>query len=100
PYHRLTLWEHTMTTVQATPPDPTLRWAALLHDVSKPYVARQKPHSQQRNYVHHETMGELLVAEIGHWLKWSHKRTQEVASLVANHMSADSPLRPYDDAAH
>ncbi len=36
PYHCYDVWEHIARTVNAAPPTPTLRWAALLHDIGKP----------------------------------------------------------------
>ena len=36
PHHCKDVWEHTLTVLQNVPPEPELRWAALLHDVEKP----------------------------------------------------------------
>ena len=36
PHHCKDGWEHTLTVLQNVPPEPELRWAALLHDVEKP----------------------------------------------------------------
>ena len=35
-YHCYDVWEHTIHVVEATPPEPLVRWAALLHDSGKP----------------------------------------------------------------
>ncbi|MBC7106806.1 MAG: HD domain-containing protein, partial [Firmicutes bacterium] len=35
PHHRFDVWEHTLAVVDGVPPEPVLRWAALLHDVAK-----------------------------------------------------------------
>ena len=34
-YHRFNAWYHTLAVVNASPPDLTVRWAALLHDAAK-----------------------------------------------------------------
>ena len=36
PHHCKDVWEHTLTVLQNVPPEPELRWTALLHDVEKP----------------------------------------------------------------
>ena len=36
PYHIYDVYEHTLHALSATPPDPILRWAVLLHDTGKP----------------------------------------------------------------
>lgn len=37
PHHDFDVYTHTLKTVAATPPEPVLRWAALLHDSGKPH---------------------------------------------------------------
>lgn len=36
PHHDRDVWEHTLAVVASIPPEPVLRWAALLHDIGKP----------------------------------------------------------------
>ena len=36
PHHDRDVWLHTAAVVEHIPPEPVLRWAALLHDVGKP----------------------------------------------------------------
>lgn len=38
PHHDRDVWQHTVAVVAHIPPEPVLRWAALLHDVGKPPV--------------------------------------------------------------
>lgn len=37
-YHHKDVWMHTLKVVENTPKEEILRWAALLHDIAKPYV--------------------------------------------------------------
>lgn len=98
PHHHLPLWDHTLAVVDGAPADLHLRWAALLHDIGKPFVRTEKP--GRSTYVKHDLLGHELVTRIGLHLKWSNERRGAVGALVLNHMQVTSPLRPYDDAAH
>jgi tRNA nucleotidyltransferase (CCA-adding enzyme) len=98
PHHNLTLWDHTLAVVDGTPAEMGLRWAALLHDIGKPFVRTEKP--DRSNYIKHDLLGAELVVRLALYLKWSNDRRETVTDIVLNHMRPDSPLRPYDDAAH
>jgi tRNA nucleotidyltransferase (CCA-adding enzyme) len=95
-HHSLTLWNHTLATVDACPPE--LRWGALLHDIAKPFVAT--PNSKGRsNYIHHGKLGAEMVWKIARYLKWSNDKRESVIDLVLNHLSEESPLREFDNKA-
>ncbi len=96
-FHDRSLFEHTLAVLEATPPDVTLRWAALLHDIGKPYMRVEKP--GRSTYVKHDVLGAELVERIALYLKWGNRRREDVKRLVLEHMLADSPLRLADDAA-
>lgn len=98
PYHQLNLWDHTLKTVSLTPKDLTLRWAALFHDIGKPYVRTKNRHGYS-NYVYHELVGAELVRKIGQYLKWPTQRTMTVSQLVKDHLEPGSPLHDADTAA-
>lgn len=98
PYHQLELWNHTVKTVQLTPKDMTLRWAALLHDIGKPYTRTKNQHGYS-NYVNHELVGGEFVEKIGNYLRWSKAQTTIVGHLVRDHLKPDSPLHDADAAA-
>lgn len=97
-YHELTLWEHTLLTVEKVPKDVNLRWAALLHDVGKPFV-RTNNRRGSSNYVFHDVVGAEIIYGIGKRLKWSNERIDTVTRLVKNHLSDDSPLREADNSS-
>jgi putative nucleotidyltransferase with HDIG domain len=96
-FHDRTLFEHTLGVLEATPLDVTLRWAALLHDIGKPYMRVDKP--DRSTYVRHDLVGAELVERIALYLKWGNARREEVTTLVREHMQPDSPLRAADDSA-
>ena len=91
------LFAHTLAVVSAVPPDATLRWAALLHDVGKPYARVEVGGAPV--YPEHAAIGAVIAERLALQLKWSNKRGADVVRLVAEHMEADSPLRAADDAA-
>lgn len=99
PYHSKTLFEHTLAVVEGVENDIYLRWAALLHDVGKPFIQTFKEDGQA-NYIHHELVGAELVEGIGKYLRWSRERLTRVQELVATHAGETSPLRAADKLAH
>jgi tRNA nucleotidyltransferase/poly(A) polymerase len=98
PYHELSLLDHTIKTVQLTDGNLHLRWAALLHDVGKPYV-RKKNKRGYSNYTNHELIGGELVMKIGSYLRWPTERTNNIATMVRHHLAMESPLHRADSAA-
>ena len=97
PYHDFDLWTHTLKTVMATPKDIILRWAALLHDIGKPFVRTDK--TDRSNYIHHALLGAEIADKIAYQLKWSKDRKKAVLEIVKNHLDKDSPLKKYDDVS-
>lgn len=98
PYHDRDLFEHTLAVVEAVEPaDLDMRWAALLHDVGKPYVRAERP--GRSTYVHHELLSAEIVDRVATSLKWSRARHARVRELVAGHMERGSVLRAADDSA-
>jgi tRNA nucleotidyltransferase (CCA-adding enzyme) len=98
PYHNLTLWEHTLLTVYYNPCDIEIRWAALLHDIAKPFLQTENKKGYC-NYIKHDLLGYEFAHKIATYLKWSNQRTKNVANLVLNHMDDNSPLKEADTKA-
>ncbi|MCW1908155.1 MAG: CCA tRNA nucleotidyltransferase [Candidatus Saccharibacteria bacterium] len=98
PYHELDLFEHSIKTVMLSEPEGIVRWAALLHDVGKPFV-RHKNRQGYSNYHDHAVVGAEMVLKIGHYLKWSRARTEEVFELVLKHLEENSPIAEADSDA-
>jgi putative nucleotidyltransferase with HDIG domain len=112
-YHNWYLDEHTSKVVEACPKDLNLRWAALLHDIAKPFVRTNSVKLKKidyydegikhdalltkTNYIGHEILGAEMVKRIALHLKWSNERTEAVVNLVRHHLEDDCPLREYDN---
>lgn len=97
-YHEFGLDMHTILTVSQVPKDINLRWAALLHDIAKPFVRTDNKRGSS-NYVFHELVGAEMIYGIGKRMKWSNERIATVSELVKNHLSNDSPLRAADNSS-
>lgn len=97
-YHEMTLLEHSKATMLGVESNVTLRWAALLHDIGKPFVRTDNKRGSS-NYVFHDVVGSEMILGIGKRLKWSNERLNEVQELVKHHLEDESPLRKADNAS-
>jgi putative nucleotidyltransferase with HDIG domain len=94
PHHSLDLWEHTLTVVDNIEATLEMRWAALLHDIAKPFVRDNS--KQYSRYIKHDLLGAEMVERIANHLKWSSAQKKVVKKLVEFHMNDDSPLKSAD----
>jgi len=78
-FHKYDVLEHSLRCAGYA--DPSIRFAALLHDVGKPYCFKQNT-----NFIGHEDEGARIAAEILKRLKAPKKLTEETAKLVELHM--------------
>jgi len=99
PHHDYPLHEHTIRVIENTIQDKYIRWAALLHDVGKPFVKQPKDNPPRSVYYKHELLGAEFVFKIGKYLKWSDERLDLVGEMVQDHMKEDSPLYDADTKA-
>ena len=88
PHHLYTLWEHTVRAVEGVPPDPTLRFAMLMHDTGKP-LARVTDAHGIGHYQGHPVLSARLAAETMDRLRFDRAMSQRVQKLVEAH---DIPL--------
>jgi len=89
-YHAYPVWEHTLEVVRRTPPDPGLRWAALLHDCGKP--ARKTEDAQGHiHFYGHEPVSVRIAGEILTRLRASGALARDVTALVAHHGTHPGP---------
>lgn len=99
PYHELDLWDHSVKTTELAPNNLEARWAALLHDIGKPFVRTVNKRGYS-NYIDHAPVGAEIVWKIGKHLRWGNKRLDLVVNLVRNHLQDDdSPIAEADSAS-
>jgi tRNA nucleotidyltransferase (CCA-adding enzyme) len=99
PWHDFTLWDHTCKVVAHCPRgDVNLRWAALLHDIAKPFTRTENPKGNS-NYIHHEILGSEMSLKVSHYLKFSSKRRDFIRDIILNHLTLDCALKVHDDAS-
>lgn len=80
------LWDHTVRTVDAAPPDrPVVRWAALLHDLGKPDTLDDGP------FRGHEVVGADLAAALLDRLRLPRASSERIVHLVRSHMFTYEP---------
>ena len=80
------VWVHTLMLLEKLPypVSRTLAWGALLHDVGKPPTFRVAP--DRIRFDGHVEVGVRMAQEICRRLRFSNEDTDQILSLVANHM--------------
>lgn len=78
-FHDHDVLEHSLRCVAYA--DPSVRFAALLHDAGKPYC-----HKKNGSFAGHEEEGAKIAAAVCERLKIPKKQTEETKLLVALHM--------------
>lgn len=84
PHHCYDIYEHTLIAVESIDPEPTLRFAMLLHDCGKPAVKKFDENGVAHFYGHQRISAEIS-AQILARLKVSNKFRDESLFLVSNH---------------
>ena len=83
------VWIHTRLLLEKLPPhcSPALAWGVLLHDVGKPatFTPATGPGTRIR-FNGHEEVGARMAENICRELRFSNENTEQIESLVANHM--------------
>lgn len=87
-HHIYTVWEHTAAVVEAIPPVPYLRLAALLHDCGKPGTFFMGDDGVGHFYGHHK-LSTAMAEKILDRLKADKDTVNRVTALVRRH---DTPL--------
>ncbi|MCS6801246.1 MAG: HD domain-containing protein [Chloroflexota bacterium] len=91
------VFRHTLLVVERIPPEPLLRWSALLHDIAKPRTM-----SWEHGAVHfrgHERVGEEMATEILRRLRLDADFIRAVAKVVRLHVRANSYSSDWTDSA-
>jgi tRNA nucleotidyltransferase/poly(A) polymerase len=94
-HHRYPVWEHVLEVTRLAPPEPDLRWAALLHDSGKP--AARTVDAKGVRFIGHEARSVALAQDLLARLRASHALTRRVVALVRHHGTHPGPA--WGDAA-
>ncbi|WP_165248650.1 CCA tRNA nucleotidyltransferase [Adlercreutzia sp. ZJ141] len=84
PYHIYDVLEHTAHVVDAVRPTPTLRWAALLHDVGKP-AAFFTDDTGTGHFYGHANISRVVAEGVMNRMSFSAVFRQQVVTLVEHH---------------
>lgn len=84
PHHCYDIYEHTLIAVESIDPEPTLRFAMLLHDCGKPAV-KKFDENGVAHFFGHQRISAEISAQILARLKVSNKFRDEILFLVSNH---------------
>ncbi|MGC8743676.1 MAG: CCA tRNA nucleotidyltransferase [Verrucomicrobiia bacterium] len=88
------VYTHTLKTLENLPQDAdeTLVWAALLHDVGKPRVAKQNKNDERRTFYDHDRVGADMAKEILERLKFPSDKIEAIVACIRHHMQLkDAP---------
>jgi tRNA nucleotidyltransferase (CCA-adding enzyme) len=106
PHHSHKLHDHSVMTMAGVLREfgsyeswRTRAWAALLHDVGKPFVKRLHTSGTRYNYIDHNTLGAEIARR---WLtdyRFSNADVKFIRDAVRDHLQDDHWLRPHDKAA-
>lgn len=83
-YHIYDVGTHIMHTVKNTRKDLVLRWAALLHDVGKPYTSSTDSNNVIHFYGHHRE-SRRIANDILHKLRMDSASIHDILLLIENH---------------
>lgn len=90
PHHDRDVWEHTVAVVDSIPPEPVLRWAALLHDVGKPLCFSVGTDGVGHFYGH-AAQSTAIAARVLDRLRFDNAGRERIVRLVRHH---DQPITP------
>lgn len=84
-HHTTDVWTHSLDALASCPsPDPIVRFATLLHDISKPQTFRRT--EKTITFYNHELIGARVAKKIAERFKLSKQDTQRMFILVRHHM--------------
>lgn len=87
-YHQFDVWTHTLQTVDRVPlGDPTLRLAALLHDIGKP-TTREERDNGEATFLGHERVGAEMADDFLKRYRFSTDERQHVTHWIRHHLVA------------
>lgn len=91
-HHNRDVWQHTLAVVDAAPPTPILRWAALLHDIGKPACFTRGEDGVGHFYGHAEAGAETAGAVLSR-LRFDSASRAQIVTLIRWHDMSLVPER-------
>jgi len=82
-HHDYDVYVHTLKTVAAAPPEPILRWAALLHDTGKPLCFTED--ERGGHFYGHAAFSKEIAKRALKAMKCDRKRLERVQLLIEKH---------------
>lgn len=92
-YHIYDVGEHIMHTIENTPSDLTVRWAAVMHDIGKPCCSSTDANGIIHFYGHHRESRRIAV-DVLHRLRMESDTIRDISILVENHDVRVEPSPP------
>jgi poly(A) polymerase len=92
------VWEHTKQVVMQSPAQPTVRWAALLHDIGK-VATRVMLGDGKVTFHRHAEVGARLFDTLARRLGFARSDRKRIRFLIVNHLRANAYEPEWTDAA-
>ncbi|MCQ2458864.1 MAG: CCA tRNA nucleotidyltransferase [Ruminococcus sp.] len=85
PYHKYTVWEHTVRALCKAPNDDLkLRRVMLFHDIAKPYCATFDKNGRG-HFKKHDVLGGKMAVEIMKRLRYDNETIKYTDTIISNH---------------
>ncbi|SHM52829.1 CCA tRNA nucleotidyltransferase [Ruminococcus flavefaciens] len=85
PYHKYTVWEHIVRSLDSAPcEDILLRRALFFHDIGKP-ACMTLDENGRGHFKKHDNVGAEMTRELMRQLKYDNRSIADVSTLIANH---------------
>ena len=97
-HHHKDVWEHTKQVVAQAPPVQTVRWAALLHDIGKPWTREYAPGGKV-HFFRHEDLGAIMFEGVAHRFRFDNRLRRTVRFLIKNHLRGNLYDGTWTDSA-
>lgn len=103
PSHDFVLNVHTLKVVLNVKYEPILGtdlpclWAALLHDIAKPFTQTLHKSGERYNYINHEVLGAELANDFCIKYKFSNNDRELIVKYIKGHLEPTNWMKPFDD---